>query len=146
MFRFRHRWRAYYRELSHGTAYLALAMIIVIWAGAWFHLFAFKSQLFDSIRQNSANLARAFENDIVHSLRGVDWIIQLLRRHYLQRRNALDFANLTKELNNVDGLTLQYVIIGPDGLMILSSIAATTAIPAAPIDLSEREHFRVHLG
>jgi methyl-accepting chemotaxis protein len=146
MVRFRQYWRAYCRELSHGTAYLALAMLIVIWGGAWFHLFAAKGQLFDSIRQNSANLARAFAKDIVHSLSSVDWTIQLLRRHYLQRRDASDFFNLTKQLNNVDGLTLQYVIIGPDGLMILSSVAAGTATPTAPLDLSEREHFRVHLG
>lgn len=137
---------ACYDGWTHGTVYLALATLIVIWAGSWLHLMAFKNQLVDSIRQDSGNLARAFENDVVRSLRGVDWTIQLLRRHYLQQgKNALDFAKLTKELTNVDGLTLQYVIIGPDGFMILSSLA-TTATPAAPLDLSDREHFRVHVG
>jgi methyl-accepting chemotaxis protein len=136
------RWsRLYWPELLHGTAYLGLAMIVVIWLGAGFHLFTFRNQLFESIHQNSANLARAFEEDVVHSLREVDWTIQLLRRNYLQQHDASNFAALTKELNNADGLTLQYVIIGSDGLMVLSSVATT----AAPLDLSDREHFRVHL-
>jgi TRAP-type C4-dicarboxylate transport system substrate-binding protein len=63
-----HRLRPYYQELRHGTAYLAFAMIVVIWLGALFHLISARDQLFDSIRQNSANLAHAFEQDVVHSL------------------------------------------------------------------------------
>src|SRR5262245_57528986 len=139
---FRQGWRPYWRELPHGIAYFALAMIVVIWAGTAFHLAALGSQLWEAVRQNSSNLARAFEWDVVHSLRNVDWTIQLLRQRYLQRRDLSDFANLTKELTGADGLALQYVIIGPDGFMLLSSVAAT----AERLDLSDREHFRVHVG
>src|SRR5262249_41113714 len=124
------------------TAYFALAMIVVVWAGTGFHLFALRSQLREAVWQDSSNLARAFEWDVVHSLRNVDWTIQLLRQRYLQRRDMSDFAGLTRELTNADGLALQYVIIGPDGFMVLSSVAATTE----RVDLSDREHFRVHVG
>src|SRR5579871_4741043 len=125
---------AYWRALRHGTAYLGFAMIAVIWVGVFFHLASFKSQLFGSVRQNAANLARAFEEDVVHSLREVDWTIQLLRQNYLRPHTAQEFADLTKELNNVDGLTLQYVVIGPDGIMAFSSAAPETAAGAAPLD------------
>ena len=94
------------------------------------------------MRKNSANLAHAFEQDVVHSLREVDWTIRLLRRYYVQQAAGFDFASLTKELNNADGLTLQYAIIGPDGFLVNSSIANDRG----PIDLSSRPHFRVHLG
>src|SRR5262249_29150551 len=75
-------------------------------------------------------------------LRNVDWTIQLLRQRYLQRHDMSDFAALTKELTNADGLALQYVIIGPDGIMLLSSVGSSTE----RIDLSDRGHFRVHVG
>jgi methyl-accepting chemotaxis protein len=142
MDRFRGWWRPFCRELRHGTVYFALAMIAVVWVGAGLHLLAVRSQLLELVRQNSANLARAFEWDVVHALRSVDWTIQLLRQRYLQRRDLSDFAGLTRELTNSDGLALQYVIIGPDGVMALSSVAAS----AAPLDLSDREHFRVHVA
>lgn len=141
MNRIRLDWRLHWREARHETAYLALAMIIVIWAGAILHLTSFRGQLYDGVRQNSANLARAFEEDIVHSLREVDWTIQLLRNYYVQQGDKLEFKNLTRELNNADGLTLQYVIIGPDGFMINSSLGEA----GSRVDLSDREHFRVHL-
>jgi methyl-accepting chemotaxis protein len=142
MDRLRRWWRPYHQELWHATSYFALAAIVVMWAGAGLHLLSLRTQLLDSVRQDSANLARAFEWDVVHALRNVDWTIQLLRQRYLQQRDVSDFAALTTELTNTDGLALQYVIIGPDGLMILSSAARS----AARIDLSDREHFRVHVG
>jgi methyl-accepting chemotaxis protein len=133
-------WRgAHLQQLRHGTAYLAAAMTVVIWAAAALHLLTFKSQLFESVRQHSANLARAFERDIITSLRGVDWTLQQLRQHYLRQPNAVDFAARAEELT--DGVSIQYVIIGPNGFTTVSSVSANTT----PIDLSDREHFRVHV-
>jgi methyl-accepting chemotaxis protein len=143
MDRFRQWLQSYGRELRHGTAYLGLAMVIVIWAAAALHLVTFRNQLFESIRQNSANLTRAFERDVYNTLRSVDWTIQLLRRTYVdQGGDTLNFAGLTKELTNADGVSIQYVIIGPDGIMLMSSAATSSA----RLDLSDREHFRVHLA
>ena len=133
-------WGPYLQQLRHGTAYLAAAMTVVIWAAAALHLLTFKSQLFESVRQHSANLARAFERDIITSLRGVDWTLQLLRQHYLRQPNAVDFAARAEELT--DGVSIQYVIVGPNGFTTLSSVSGNTT----PIDLSDREHFRVHVG
>jgi methyl-accepting chemotaxis protein len=133
-------WRGpHLQQLRHGTAYLAAAMTVVIWAAAALHLLTFKSQLFESVRQHSANLARAFERDIITSLRGVDWTLQQLRQHYLRQPNAVDFAARAEELT--DGVSIQYVIIGPNGFTTVSSVSANTT----PIDLSDREHFRVHV-
>jgi hypothetical protein len=38
-------------------------------------------------------------------------------------------------------LTFQYAIIGPDGVIVMSSVAAT----GAAVNVGDREHFRVHL-
>jgi methyl-accepting chemotaxis protein len=133
-------WGPYLQQLRHGTAYLAAAMTVVIWIAAALHLLAFKSQLFESVRQHSANLARAFERDVITSLRGVDWTLQQLRQHYLRQPNAVDFAARAEELT--DGVSIQYVVVGPNGFTTLSSVSSNTT----PVDLSDREHFRVHVG
>src|SRR3954462_15904911 len=110
--------RPFLRELPHGTAYLGLMMIVIIWLGVGFHLFKLKAQLLESVRLNSANLARAFEEDVDHSLREVDWTILLLRKYYERTDAAFDFAALTRDLTNADGLTFQYAIIGADGYIL----------------------------
>ena len=45
-------------------------MVAVIWVATGFHLLTFKRQLYEAYRQNSANLVRAFEQDVVHALHG----------------------------------------------------------------------------
>jgi methyl-accepting chemotaxis protein len=115
-------------------------VILVIWLATGFHLLTFRHQLYDSFRQNSANLARAFEQDVVHALHEVDWTIRLLRTYYIRHDPAFDFSGLIRDLTHADGLTFQYVIIGPDGFMVMSSAAD----PGAVVNLRDREHFRVH--
>jgi hypothetical protein len=61
-------WRTLWRGAPDGTFWLGLAMIAVIWVATAFHLVTFKRQLYESYRQNAANLARAFEQDVVHAL------------------------------------------------------------------------------
>jgi methyl-accepting chemotaxis protein len=139
MDRFRAGWRPFCREAPNGASFLGLAMILVIWLATGFHLFTFKRQLDESFRANSANLARAFEQDVVHALHEVDWTIRLLRSYYA-RNNSSEFFNLIRELNDADGLTFQYVVIGPDGFMVMSSVATSGAV----LNLQDREHFRVH--
>jgi len=136
------RWRSSYRELQHGTTYLGAIMIVLVGLGAAIHLLGFRTQLFDSVERNADNLARAFEQDVAHSLREVDWTIRLLRSSYLARTPSFDFVELTKQLNSADGLTLQYSIIGPDGFIAQSSLGT----PKERIDLRDREHFRVHVS
>jgi len=50
---------------------------------------------------------------------------------------SFDFPGLIRELNKADGLTFQYVIIGADGYMVMSSVAT----PGAVVNLRGREHF-----
>jgi methyl-accepting chemotaxis protein len=140
MHRLWERWRPFLREAPNGATYLGLAMILVIWVAAGFHLFAVRHQLYDAFRQNSANLARAFGQDVQHALHEVDWTIKLLRSHYVRNDPSFDFASLIGQLTKADGLTFQYVIIGPDGFMRMSSVTSSTAA----VNLGDREHFRVH--
>ena len=115
-------------------------MVAVIWVATGFHLLTFKRQLYEAYRQNSANLVRAFEQDVVHALHEVDWTLRLLRTYYARHDIAFDFAGLIRELSNADGLSFQYVVIGPDGLMVMSSAASAGAV----LDLRDREHFYIH--
>jgi hypothetical protein len=113
MARFWASWRSPLREAPTRASFLGLALILVIWLATAFHLLTFRHQAYEAFRQNSANLARAFEQDVVQQ--EVDWTIRLLRTYYTRKDPSFDFAGLIRELTKADGLTFQYVIIGPDG-------------------------------
>src|SRR5271166_1585410 len=102
MDRFSAGWRPFWREAPNGASYLGLAMILVIWLAIAFHLLTFKHQLNESFRANSANLARAFEQDVVHALHEVDWTIRLLRTYYGRHDAAFDFSGLLRDLTHAD--------------------------------------------
>jgi two-component system, cell cycle sensor histidine kinase PleC len=86
---------------------------------------------------HSANLSAAFEEQVRRVMDGVAGAMDLIT-HRIEKEgpnfNLSEWASLIPE---VARSTIQLVIIGPDGWMRESSLSKI------PIDLSDREHFRV---
>jgi diguanylate cyclase (GGDEF)-like protein/PAS domain S-box-containing protein len=128
--------------VAQGSTLLGLLMIVLVWAGLDFHQEVKRSNAERGAVQDTANLARAFEEHLVRSLNDVDGSLKIMRSHYLQNPDELDFRSWLRDSNLLDDQTVQVSIIGADGLLRLSSIEAPTA---RNIDLSDRKHFRAHL-
>ncbi len=97
----------------------------------------------ESVKQNlittSANLVRAIEEHTLRTVKGIDLVLLTLRRSYRD-----DPTKLSEHLKTIQGtadkdLPLQIGIIGSDGFLVHSYLGAVDRI-----DLSDREHFRVH--
>ncbi|MBV9528983.1 PAS-domain containing protein, partial [Sphingomonas sp.] len=91
-------------------------------------------------RLEAGNLAASFADEVTHNLdlvaAGMDAIAQRMRAGGPFNINAW-----ARDIPMLAWATIQVAIIGPDGRLISS-----TADPdAKPIDLSDREHVRVHL-
>jgi diguanylate cyclase (GGDEF)-like protein len=133
--------RSWLRALNQGSTYLGLAMIALVWLGLEFHLKAELATVQEDAVQNAGNLSRAFEEHLVRTLKDADHTLQIVRNAYEKRPDRFDLAAWSKEEHALEGPTFQIVIIGPDGFM-----KATTEGPQrSPINLSDREHFRVHI-
>jgi diguanylate cyclase (GGDEF)-like protein len=129
------------RALNQGSTYLGLAMIALVWLGLNFHLKAELATVQEDAVQNTGNLSRAFEEHLVRTLRDADHTLQIVRNAYERRPDTFDLVSWSEEEHALEEPTFQIVIIGPDGFM-----KATTEGPQwSPIDLSDREHFRVHI-
>ena len=77
------------------TTMLGLAMIALVWAGIIFHLnIAYRNEL-QSAKQETANLARAFEEHITRMIRGIDATILVLRTMYERDNKSFEFIDWT---------------------------------------------------
>ena len=88
----------------------------------------------------SSNLARAFEEHTVRTINLIDQTLILLKREY-EIGQAPDLEAFYRDNKALSSVFLQIALIGPDGMLVDSNIR-----PLKAIDLSDREHFRVHLA
>jgi diguanylate cyclase (GGDEF)-like protein len=120
---------------------LGIIMIAACWIAASYTIsLEYKSVLEGAIQQ-SENLARLFEENTSQTLQGIDRTLLLLRNGYEADPDHFDLRNWTERTAVIDNLTLQIAIVGPDGFMR----ATTTDYSGPPLNLGDREHFRVQV-
>ncbi len=134
------RFRSRLRMSLQGATVLGVAMIIVTWAMIAFQLHVNKRTAIQGAFHESANLARAFEEQIVRTVRGIDSTLLVLRAIYAKSRDNFELPEWTWHAGIVTDVVIQYSIIDPDGRLRASSLGTVK-----PIDLSDRDHFKMHI-
>jgi diguanylate cyclase (GGDEF)-like protein len=127
------------RAVAQGSTLLCVMMIGLVWLGVDFYL---KVEYGDAERaavQNSANLARAFEEHLSRTLNEIDRSLKIIRSNYLLDQDRFDLRRWLSISQLFDDHTLQVAIIDADGFIKLSSINSPGAVGT---DLRDREHFR----
>ena len=95
----------------------------------------------DRTRSEGRNLAAAFADEMTHLLDGVAGAMEVIAQRMRTARGRFDIQGWAHEIPLLSSAASQGLIIGPDGKLL-----STTLDPAPPpIDLSDREYFRIHL-
>jgi signal transduction histidine kinase len=90
---------------------------------------------------NAANLAAAFSEEVTHTLDGVAAVMEIVAERMRATQGDFDIHQWAAQISMLSPAIIQGGIIAPDGRLM-----STTLDPRSePIDLSDREHFRVHL-
>jgi diguanylate cyclase (GGDEF)-like protein len=130
------------RAIGQSSAMLGAAMIAMLWFGiAW----KYQDQAATERRaaaQNGANLARLFEENVVRTIGEVDKALLHLRRRIQASEGSGDLRNLLSSPEVLSD-TIHFVAF-IDAAGILRNASSGPRPP--PTDLSDREHFRAHLG
>ncbi len=126
------------RAIAQGSTLLSAMMIALVWIGVGFHLKVENSDAESGAVQNSANLARAFEEHLSRSLYEIDRSLKIIRANYLTDPDGFDLRGWLKISHLFDENTLQVAIISPAGFIKLSNINSATSVGT---DLRDREHF-----
>ncbi len=96
----------------------------------------------DRASAHSANLSAAFEEQVRRVMDGVAGAMELIKQRIEKEGPDFDLSQWAPLIPGVAASTIQVSIIGPDGRLVTTSLSKKPD----PIDLSDREHFRIHLA
>lgn len=94
----------------------------------------------DRASAHSANLSAAFEEQVRRVMDGVAGAMELIKQRIEKEGPDFDLAQWAPLIPGVAASTIQVSIVGPDGRLVTTSLSRKPE----PIDLSDREHFRIH--
>lgn len=126
----------------YGSILIGLSAIILVWIGALYFTKSEKLQTEAAARQTAANLARAFEEQIIRTIGEADQTLLSVRDAYVTDPLHFDISQWTHDALYVTGAITQVAVINKDGRLVVSSLPGSSL----GVDLSDREHFRVHVG
>jgi signal transduction histidine kinase len=129
------------RPITHRIIGAGIILILAMWAMAIASIMAAEQAAMNRTRSEGHNLAVAFADEVTHILDGVAGAMEVLAQRMRAAHGQFDISTWAREIPLLSSSTIQAAIIGPDGRLV-----STTLDPAPqPIDLSDREHFRIHL-
>ena len=130
-----------FRSLFHSATLIGLVTLGVCWSAIGLYLIDQRNHTTQAAEQNAANLARAFEEQIVRSIKSVDQALLFIRTQYQREPDTFDLQTWGQNDYYLRDLAVQLAIINANGFLRASN--ADTS--AAAVDLSDREHFRFHV-
>ncbi|WP_217474241.1 sensor domain-containing diguanylate cyclase [Stutzerimonas stutzeri] len=119
---------------------IALVLVVLIWSVLLIEQQRNRDFIAQKAVDEAANLALAFEENVASTFQDADTALKLLRPEW--QRGPQHFDERVRALQNAfyNDLLVQIAVIGADGFLRYSSLGP----PKEAIDLSDREHFKVH--
>ena len=124
----------------YASILLGVFSVAITWLSTWYLANEDLSRTEAAAYQDTANLARAFEEHIIRLIQAHDQILIFARTSYRQDPQHFDLARWARDQQVATDVTLQIATIDKTGMLTASNLG----MPSTPIDLSDREHFRVH--
>lgn len=124
--------------LIRGSSLATLILLAAIWLAVSLWFGTERQREIASVLAEARRLSYAFEDSISHRIDTIDSTLKLLRSAH--RRGSTDVdIDIWRHAGN-DGPVFQVAFIGPDGRLVSSNLEPVSS----RMDLSDREHFRVH--
>ncbi len=133
--------RDHAKALKISIAAIVAIMVLVIWAASAISIYYSRAAALAEMKSNATNLAFAFDEEVTHTLNGSVRIMDAVAARMRAQSSDMDIYAWSRELPIITGPIIVAGIIAPNGMLI----AGTRAPDFKPVDMSDREHFRVHL-
>ena len=124
------------------SAVFGMVLIAMLWAGVILKYSEdVQGDKRDAERSNQ-NFAMVFEENVLRSIGEIDKALLYLRRSIETRKDSADYTTIANTTDVLSEIIVQVAIIDQSGILRASNVGPQ---PTPPLDLSDREHFRVHV-
>lgn len=127
------------RRLFAPIVAIGVALILLVWAAVVYKAQVDEEMVIRSINTSNLNLARAFEEHTVRTIKSADQAVLFLKYQYEKLGPGMNITDYVREGTIINSFFNQIGVIDERGRYILSNLPGHTLQ-----DLSDREHFRVH--
>src|SRR3954462_4614780 len=122
-----------------GIALGGVLIMALLWCGIWFHLRTIRTDRIAEAQNTASNLARAFEEHIVRTVKGIDQALLQMRAAYAADPSSFAFDGAMREDEAVADLVIAMSVIDREGRLVWASTG-----PPPGLYLGDREYFRYH--
>lgn len=118
-----------------------VASTAVLWIFVFHNIGTYRDLDRQVAETNAQMMAKAYHEYLIRTIRQIDQAALLMRSEY--SRKSKDMASIAQEVFSIlnSDFVFQVAIVGRDGRLSFSNLQRMTD----RVDLSDREHFRVHL-
>ena len=129
-------------RFKSNAAILAFAacLLVLLWGTVLVKLQAERDTEIADVMKDTANLARAFEEHTLRTIREADQVLHFMQDLHRSQGARLDLRRLVEDGPIIGRIYTYLSIIDEHGML------AAGSQPFKPTDLSDREHFKVHVG
>jgi signal transduction histidine kinase/HPt (histidine-containing phosphotransfer) domain-containing protein/ActR/RegA family two-component response regulator len=124
---------------EYGAAVVGLLGIVILWTGLLYSLTVERQAAVDKAFGDTDNYALAFQQQVAGIVRSIDQTLLYARASWLRAPDQFDIALWSAHGAFLNNPAFQVSITDKDGRLRLTSLGPLTS----PIDVSDREHFRV---
>jgi diguanylate cyclase (GGDEF)-like protein len=125
------------------TAILGTIIIVMLWAGVLLKYAEDVQRDRREAERLNNNFAMLFEENVLRSIGEIDKALLYLRRSIETRKETTDLGTIVNTTDVLSEIIVQVGVIDAKGIMRASNAGPQ---PPPALDLSDREHYRVHLG
>ncbi len=113
--------------------------ILLVWGAVVYKSQSEEEMVIKAVYTENLNLARAFEEHTIRTIKSVDQAVLFLKFQYERYGDKVNIADYVREGMIISTIFNQLGVIDENGIYILSNLPNHKRV-----DLSDREHFRVH--
>lgn len=135
------RLRLWRETLAHPSVYLGAAMIVLVWTGNALLTATERQAAIAAVSQDTVNLARAFEENVVRTIREIDKTLLFVRQGQDETTSSQAWADRIGLAFAQSDTTLQVAVIDARGWLVATGKGPETT---RSINLADRVHFQVH--
>jgi two-component system cell cycle sensor histidine kinase PleC len=129
------------RALKWGIAGAVGIVVVIMWGLVAASIVSSRDADIRDAESEASNFAAAFQDEVEHTLDAVAGTMEIVARQVREKNGHFDMYRWARDIPLIAAGTIQAAIIGPDGRLA----STTLERHPIPVDLSDREHFRVHL-